>query len=103
MDAVSIGTAVQDTLDVVLRGEIDFTNAAWIGQTVRTAVADRRPASVRVEMAEVAFLDSAGVGVLVEIMKAAEAAGAAFRVEHPSSRVLDQLRTAGLLAAFGLA
>ncbi|GIH96724.1 hypothetical protein ACFFMN_28435 [Planobispora siamensis] len=47
MDAVLIGTAAQDTLDAVPRGEIGFTGAARIGQTVRTAVAGRRPAAFK--------------------------------------------------------
>ncbi|GGS91657.1 hypothetical protein GCM10010156_57420 [Planobispora rosea] len=102
MDAVSVNTVPGGALHVVLRGEIDFTNSAWVRKVICDAVAEQRPPAVRVEMAEVAFLDSSGIGMLVDVMRAAGEADAAFRVEHPTSRVYDQLRTAGLLAAFGL-
>jgi len=102
MDVVSVGTVTDGTLPVVLRGEIDFTNAARVREAVSSAVAGRRPSAVRIDMAEVAFLDSSGVGVLVDAMKAAWEVKAAFRVDRPSPRVFDQLRIAGLLEAFGL-
>jgi anti-sigma B factor antagonist len=103
MDVVSVGMASDGTLEIVLRGDIDFTNAAWVRKTVSAAVTDQRPSAVRVEMGEVAFLDSSGIGVLVDAMKAAGEVDATFRVEHPTHRVYDQLRIAGLLTAFGLA
>jgi anti-sigma B factor antagonist len=115
MQLLSVG-AEGDTLVLTLRGEIDFTNAAATTETIRSAVADmrrladpaqvlahgQRPARVRVDIAEVTFLDSSGIGVLVSALRAAQEAGAAFRVEHPNPNVFDQLGTAGLLEAFGL-
>lgn len=102
MDVVSIGTMVDGALPVVLRGDIDFTNAARVRETISVAVREQRPAEVTIEMGEVAFLDSSGVGVLVDAMKAAWEVSAAFRVANPTPRVYDQLRIAGLLDAFGL-
>ncbi|GIH78867.1 STAS domain-containing protein [Planobispora longispora] len=102
MDAVSVNPVSDGTLHVVLRGEIDFTKSAWVRKVICDAVIEQRPSAVRVEMAEVAFLDSSGIGVLVEVMRAAWEVNAAFQVERPTARVYDQLRTAGLLAAFGL-
>ncbi|HUR03117.1 MAG TPA: STAS domain-containing protein [Nonomuraea sp.] len=102
MDVVSVGTVTDGLLEVVLRGDIDFTNAAWVRKTVAAAVIDRHPSVVRIEMGEVAFLDSSGIGVLVDAMKASAEVGAAFSVAHPTSRVFDQLRITGLLSAFGL-
>ena len=100
MDVVSVGT--DHGAEVVLRGDVDFTNAAWVRKTVAAAVIDRHPSVVRIEMGEVAFLDSSGIGVLVDAMKASAEVGAAFSVAHPTPRVFDQLRITGLLAAFGL-
>src|SRR3954468_20222299 len=102
MQLLSVGTK-GDTLVLTLRGEIDFTNAAGTTETIRSAVAGQRPARVRVDLAEVTFLDSSGIGVLVCALRAAQEAGAAFRVEHPNANVFDQLGTTGLLEAFGLA
>ena len=102
MQPLSVGTE-GDVLTVALRGEIDFTNATPATETIRRAVAERRPARVRVDLTEVTFLDSSGIGVLVTAMRVAQEAGAAFQVEHPNVNVRDQLATAGLLEAFGLA
>jgi anti-sigma B factor antagonist len=102
MQALSISTGTDGVLGVTLRGEIDFTRSAQISEAIRAAVERERPGVVRVEMAEVTFLDSSGIGVLLAAMKAAQQVLAAYRVEHPSPKVFDQLRMSGLLEAFGL-
>ncbi|MEU4422383.1 STAS domain-containing protein [Actinoplanes sp. NPDC024001] len=102
MQTVSIDAKPDGVLDVVLRGEIDFTNAAHIVEAVREAIAERCPRAVRVDLAEVTFLDSSGLGVLIRAMKAAAAADASFRVERPTDKVFDQLEMTGLLVPFGI-
>ena len=102
MENVSVVAQPDGGLDVVLRGEIDFTNAAEAIQLIRSEIARQRPTRVRVEMGEVTFLDSSGIAVLVNGMRAAEAVGASYRVEHPNQKVLDQLRITGLLEPFGI-
>jgi anti-sigma B factor antagonist len=103
MRAVSIAMGTDGALEVVLHGEIDFTNARQIGEAIQAAVVRERPSVIRVEMAEVTFLDSSGIGVLVGGMRAAEEVHAGYRVQHPNPRVFDQLRMAGLAEVFGLA
>jgi anti-sigma B factor antagonist len=103
VESVSAIARGNGALDVVLRGEIDFTNASEAIELIRDAIARQRPTSVRVEMGEVTFLDSSGIAVLVNAMRAAETAGATYRVEHPNRKVLDQLRITGLLEPFGIA
>lgn len=102
MQSVSIDAGLDGELRVVLCGEVDFANAATAGDMVREAIAERRPAAVRVDLGAVTFLDSSGIGVLVQAMKAAAAVDAAFRVEHPNGNVFDQLRMTGLLELFGM-
>ncbi|OJF14157.1 STAS domain-containing protein [Couchioplanes caeruleus] len=102
MQTVSVDTSVEGRLDVVLRGELDFTNASQVAKVVKEAITGGRPPAVRVHLAEVTFLDSSGIGLLVRAMKAADEVGADFRVENPTDKVLDQLRMSGLLEAFGL-
>src|SRR5262245_25710296 len=103
MRTVSLEPGADGALDVVLRGELDFTNATGAATAIRAAIADRRPRAVRVDLAEVSFLDSSGIGVLVQAMQAAEQVGAGFRVERACDKVADQLHISGLLEAFGLA
>lgn len=99
---VSISMTPGRTLEVALTGEIDFSNSAAILAAIRAGVLEQRPVTVRVDLAAVTFLDSSGIGVLVNVMKAAHAAQAGYRVEHPSPKVHDQLRITGLLEVFGL-
>jgi anti-sigma B factor antagonist len=103
MDALSVGTEADGTLGIALRGELDYTNSVQVGEAIRSAMADARPVAVRVDIAEVTFLDSSGIGVLVTAMRCAEDVRAAFRVARPSPNVFDQLRMTGLLEAFGMA
>jgi anti-sigma B factor antagonist len=102
MQALLMSMAVDGMLSLVLRGEINFTNAGELGDAIRAAVRREKPTAVRVDLAEVTFLDSSGIGVLVTAMRAADEADAAYLVENPSPNVFDQLQTTGLVEAFGL-
>ena len=103
MDRVSVVADADGPLRVVLRGEIDYANAAQITRTIREAIAAHRPKAVEVDLSAVVLLDSSGIGVLVNAMRAAEEVGSAYRVEGPNRKVRDQLRITGLLEPFGLA
>src|SRR3954447_16671562 len=102
MRAVLIEASGKDALTVRLRGELDFTQAPEIAATVRQAVVEHRPRAVTVDLAEVWFLDSSGISVLVQAMKAAEEVNARFVVENAIASVFDQLDMAGLVPVFGM-
>src|SRR3954464_13152970 len=102
MRAVTFEVDEAGAMNVVLRGEVDFTNATPVLDAFRAAINGRRPALIRVDMSEVTFLDSSGIGVLVRMMRAAEELGADYRVDRPEAKVYEQLDVAGLLAAFGV-
>jgi anti-sigma B factor antagonist len=100
MTPVSVSTADDGALAVTLRGELDYTNAARVTEVIRAAIAGSAPKLVLADLTEVTFLDSSGIGVLVNAMKAAHAASADFRVRGPNAKVLDQLRITGLVDLF---
>jgi anti-sigma B factor antagonist len=91
------------TLCLSLSGDIDFANSASITRAMREAVVQGRPKLVLVDVAEVTFLDSSGLGALVAALRAATDCGAAFRVERPNANVYGQFEIAGLVELFGLA
>ncbi|GGQ43062.1 STAS domain-containing protein [Couchioplanes azureus] len=93
----------QEVLRLSLRGDIDFANAELITDAIREAVVQGRPKLVRLDVAEVTFLDSSGLGALVAARRAAMDCGAAFRVEGPDANVYSQFEIAGLVELFGLA
>jgi anti-sigma B factor antagonist len=100
MTPVSVTTGDDGGLDLLLRGELDYTNAARITEVIRAAVERSGAGVVRADLTEVTFLDSSGIGVLVNAMKAAQALGADFRVRGPNPKVFDQLRITGLIDLF---
>ncbi|GID33239.1 anti-sigma B factor antagonist [Paractinoplanes brasiliensis] len=102
MQALSINREGK-ALVLSLHGEVDFLNAASVTEAIAAALAQARPARVRVDLSEVTFLDSSGIGVLVSAMRAATDASASFQVERPDAAILDQLNGVGLTEAFGLA
>jgi anti-anti-sigma factor len=93
----------RETLCLSLHGDIDFANSAPITDAIRQAVVHARPKLVRVDVAEVRFLDSSGLGALVAARRAATDCGAAFRVERPNANVYGQFEIAGLVEMFGVA
>jgi anti-sigma B factor antagonist len=91
------------TLCLALNGDIDFVNSGPITHAIREAVLQGRPTLVRVDVAEVSFLDSSGLGALVAALRVATDCGAVFRVERPNANVYGQFEIAGLVEMFGLA
>jgi anti-sigma B factor antagonist len=99
---VDVSAGENGTLNIALFGEIDFSNSAEVVGTVHAEVAQARPATVRMEMAGVTFLDSSGIGVLVSAYRAASEVGAGYRVVGSSRMVYEQLRLTGLVELFGI-
>jgi anti-sigma B factor antagonist len=100
MSPVSVTAGSDGLLRVTFQGEIDYTNAAAVTEVIRSAMAKVQPTLVRIDLGEVTFLDSSGIGVLVSGLKMAQAADAGFRVWGPNPKVLDQLRITGLAELF---
>lgn len=91
-----------DTVVLALEGEADLATAPEVGERLGEVLA-ARPAAVRVDLSELAFIDSTAVGVLLRCRRAAEASDVPFDLicpEGPARRVLSLL---GLLPVFGLA
>ncbi len=101
MTPMTMSTA-DGVVEVALRGEIDYTNSAAVTKLLCEEVERVRPDAVRIDLTEVTFLDSSGIGVLVSGMKAAREAEAEFRVRGPNRNVYDQLRITGLAELFAV-
>jgi anti-sigma B factor antagonist len=100
MTPVSVSAGADGSLRVVLRGEIDYTNAAPVTEIAYAAIQQARPQRVVVDLTAVTFLDSSGIGVLVSGMKAARSVGAEYRVSGADPKVADQLEITGLAELF---
>lgn len=83
-----------DTSSVVaVTGEVDVSNAARLREALDARLADH-VAELVVDLSEVSYIDSTGIGVLVGTAHRAEEQGARFEVARPQKNVA---RVLGLL------
>ncbi|AGZ38656.1 STAS domain-containing protein [Actinoplanes friuliensis] len=87
---------------VAVLGEIDFSNADEVAQGIRDVIADWSPAEVQVDLREATFIDSTGLGALIEGYRAATEGESRFVVTNPSASFRRVLSVTGLCELFGL-
>lgn len=78
-------------------GEVDVSNASELREALDTALA-QEPAGITADLAQVAYIDSTGIGVLVGAATRSAEAGVAFAVANPQPNVR---RVLGLLGVEG--
>ncbi|MGK5676274.1 STAS domain-containing protein [Micromonospora sp. URMC 106] len=84
-------------------GEIDMATADALGATITDALHRPGVREVVVDLADVRFLDSSGVRVLVHGVAVGGERGVTLRVEDPQPVVARVLRITGVGALLGLA
>ena len=84
-----------DEAVVAARGEVDLSSGAELREALRSA-ADSGCEVVTADLAEVTFLDSSGLAVLVSAHKEMTAAGQQLIVRGSSEPLLRLFRIAGL-------
>lgn len=60
---------------MLVRGELDFTHAGSVVDTARVGLADAEMRRLVVDLQDVDFIDSSGVGALINVYRMAEATG----------------------------
>jgi anti-sigma B factor antagonist len=90
------------TAHVAVRGEIDFSNADEIAQVFRDAVADWSPSVLKVDLRAATFIDSTGLGALIEGYRAATERDSSFVVVNPTPGFRRVLIVTGLCELFGM-
>jgi anti-sigma B factor antagonist len=85
-----------DTVTVALHGEIDVLTVAQVRVALGEAIA-ARPRLIVVDMAELSFIDSTGLGALIFGFQRARDEGIGFRLARPSRGVHQILVLSGLL------
>ena len=94
--------AEDGTATVTVVGEIDFSNADEVSQSIRESVVEWSPPAVRIDLRLATFIDSAGLAALIEGYRAAMAGESRFVVINPTPGFRRVLTVTGLSELFGL-
>ncbi|BCJ50870.1 anti-sigma factor antagonist [Actinoplanes sp. NBRC 14428] len=89
-------TADRGALRLTPAGELDLATAEPLLAHVRTALA-QRPDALVVDLREVTFCDSSGIGALLDAYALATAAGTAFRIDGPRPVIRRSMQITGVL------
>jgi anti-sigma B factor antagonist len=107
--AVSRRTPVADVLGITLENEGDQTVCRIRGDLdavsaprLRAVLAERINSDVVLELSELQFIDSSGLGVLVGALKRFEAAGRRLTLRAPTSGIQRVFAITGLDRAFSI-
>ncbi|MET0424518.1 MAG: STAS domain-containing protein [Actinoplanes sp.] len=84
------------TATVTLRGEVDVLTVDQVRVALGEALAGR-PQEIVVDLTDLAFIDSTGLGALIFGFQRARDAGVRFRLASPTSSVRQILVLSGLL------
>lgn len=91
------------TATVSVLGEIDFTNADEVAEGIRDALAEWCPPTIRVDLKDATFIDSTGLGALIEGYRAAIEGECRFVVVNPTKGFHRVLTVTGLCDVFAIA
>ena len=80
---------------LLVDGEVDVSNAPELRAALEDSMSNA-PAGVTVDLHEVGYIDSTGIGVLVGAAHRASEAGIAFAVERPQRNVARVLSMLGV-------
>ena len=86
---------------VRLSGEMDYTVSGRFEVAVQRLLDHRRPASVRLDLADLDFIDSTAVSVLVRLWRLARRGNCSLRVVNAQGLVHHVLDVTGALAIVG--
>jgi anti-sigma B factor antagonist len=88
-------------VEIVPHGEIDLETAPELRGAVDAAFAADLPTLIRIDLRDVAFVDSVGISALVGSYHTAKVRGTRLTVTEPSEFVYKQLYISGVVGLFG--
>ena len=97
--AVTVRRDDDTAVALVLKGSLDLASRSHLAEAARTAFTPQTTTRV-VDLEDVTFMDSTGLGVLIELAGDADDEGATFVVENPSRSVQRLLEISGLADRF---
>ena len=95
-------TAQGRKLRIAVDGEVDVSNAEELRAQIDAGLAEEATQEIEVDMAQVSYIDSTGIGVLVGSAHKAKDSGRIFQVLNPQPNVLRILGLLGVDEVLGL-
>lgn len=86
-----------------LAGELDLETVAELRMHAQAELAAGRCQALTIDMAELTFVDSSGLGLLVELRQMATVSGVAWELANVPPRPARVIEIAGLTDTLGLA
>jgi anti-anti-sigma factor len=91
-----------DRVSVAVAGELDLATVGRLEEAVAGELAAGAVAELVVDLAEVTFLDSTGLGALLRIRQATQHAGGRLTISRAAAGPARVIGIAGLSGTFGL-
>ncbi|MGO0058982.1 STAS domain-containing protein [Brevibacillus fluminis] len=86
----------QGEVILFLQGEVDAYTAPMVSERLTPIILSNRFASVTIDLAEVTYMDSTGIGVLIGALKASKQSGCSMLVRRIPSRIDRLFQITGL-------
>ena len=83
-------------LRVTLQGEIDHHTAIGIRSEIDAMIYEERPARLSLDMSEIDFMDSSGLGLIMGRYALMQKIGGELSLISPNERIMKILKLAGL-------
>jgi anti-sigma B factor antagonist len=94
MDQISLESSREgDRIVIALAGELDLASASGLVDAARTALAGPGVSELHIDLSQVTFVDSTGLGALVEVNSSAAAQEKRFVLLNPAAQARKLLRT----------
>ena len=93
-------TRAPESVVVTLRGELDAYSAPRVRDRLTDLIDGQGNLSVTLDLAEISFLDSVAMGVLVGVLRQITGRGGQFVLTSPRPQVFKVLEVAGLTKLF---
>ena len=87
---------------LALTGELDLDSVSTLRERAQEQVASGRATVLALDMAGLTFIDSSGLGLLIDLRRLAAGAGMAFEVRNVPSGPARVIAIAGLTETFGI-
>ena len=89
-------TSENGVMTVTLRGEMDHHNASPLRDEIDTAITFENPAVLRLDLSDIAFCDSSGLGFVMGRYRRMCESGGSLVLINPSEPTMKILRLAGV-------